>query len=108
MIAFYLTVKTYDPYVEFHGWESQTEKLREAFRRGDTDAMGEAVTDDMVEQIAVVGTTDAAREMLRKRTASMPRDVGYFAPPSFLVGHRRREAYGRACLGLLDAVPTAP
>jgi 5,10-methylenetetrahydromethanopterin reductase len=108
MIAFYLTVKTYDPYVEFHGWEAQTEKLREAFRRGDTDAMGEAVTDDMVEQIAVCGTTEAAREMLRSRVASLPRDVGYFAPPSFLVGHRRRETYGRAALGLLDTVPTAP
>jgi hypothetical protein len=62
----------------------------------------------MVEQIAVCGTTEAAREMLRARSASLPRDVGYFAPPSFLVGHRRREAYSRAALGLLDAVPTAP
>jgi alkanesulfonate monooxygenase SsuD/methylene tetrahydromethanopterin reductase-like flavin-dependent oxidoreductase (luciferase family) len=106
MIAFYLTVKTYDPYVEFHGWESQTDALRTAFRMGDTDAMAAAVTDDMVEQIAVVGTTETAREMLRGRLGSLPRDVGYFAPPSFLVGHRRREAYARNCLGLLDLVPT--
>lgn len=106
MIGFYLTVKTYDPYVEFHGWEAQTEALRAAFRKGDTDAMAAAVTDDMVEQIAVVGTTETAREMLRKRVGSLPRDVGYFAPPSFLVGHRRREAYARSCLGLLDLVPT--
>jgi 5,10-methylenetetrahydromethanopterin reductase len=105
MIAFYLTVKTYDPYVEFHGWERETQQLRDAFRRGDTDAMGAAVTDEMVEKIAVCGTTDQTRDMLRKRVASLPRDVGYFAPPSFLVGHRRREAYGRACLGLLDAIP---
>jgi hypothetical protein len=60
----------------------------------------------MVEQIAVVGTTETAREMLRRRLGSLPRDVGYFAPPSFLVGHRRREAYARNCLGLLDLVPT--
>jgi 5,10-methylenetetrahydromethanopterin reductase len=107
MIAFYLTVKTYDPYVEFHGWEAETEKLRAAFRTGDTDAMGAAVTDEMVEQIAVCGTTEGATAMLRSRAASLPRDVAYFAPPSFLVGHRRREAYGRSSLGLLDAVPTA-
>jgi len=107
MIAFYLTVKTYDPYVEFHGWEGPTEKLRDAFRRGDTDAMGAAVTDEMVEKIAICGTTEGTREMLRSRAASLPRDVAYFATPSFLVGHRRQEAYGRAALGLLGAVPTA-
>jgi 5,10-methylenetetrahydromethanopterin reductase len=105
MIAFYLTVKTYDPYVEFHGWETQTEALRTAFRTGDTDAMAAAVTDDMVEQIAVVGTTQTAREMLQKRVAALPHDVGFFAPPSFLVSRRRTQAYARACLGLLDVVP---
>ena len=45
-------------------------------------------------------------QMLRTRLGSLPRDVGYFAPPFFLVGHRRREAYARNCLGLLDLVPT--
>jgi len=105
MIAFYLTVKTYDPYVEFHGWQAPVEKLRAAFRNGDTDAMGAAVTDEMVEQIAVVGTTQTAREMLAERADALPRDVGFFAPPSFLVSRRRTQAYARAALGLLDVVP---
>ena len=56
MIAFYLTVKTYDPYVEHHGWTAQTAAIREAFAARDTDAMGRAVTDDMLEAIAVCGT----------------------------------------------------
>jgi len=105
MIAFYLTVRTYDPYVEFHGWQAQTAALRTAFRAGDTDAMAAAVTDDMVEQIAVVGTTQTAREVLRRRVDALPRDVGFFAPPSFLVSPRRTQAYARASLGLLDVVP---
>jgi len=104
MIAFYLTVKTYDPYVEFHGWQSEVEALRAAFRVNDTDGMAAAVTDEMVEAIAVCGTAQTAKEMLARRT--LPTDVAYFAPPSFLVGHRRREAYARASIGLLDAVPT--
>jgi len=102
MIAFYLTVKTYDPYVEHHGWEAPVDRLRAAFRTGDTDAMGAAVTDEMLAAIAVCGTTADARRTLRERADSLPADVAYFAPPSFLVGHRRRAAYSRASLALLD------
>ena len=104
MIAFYLTVKTYDPFVAHHGWEGPVARLRAAFRAGDTDAMAAAVTDEMLTRIAVCGTTADAREMLARRAGSLPRDVGYFAPPSFLVGRRRRAAYVRASLGLIDAV----
>lgn len=105
MIAFYLTVKTYDPYVAHHGWEAPVERIRAAFRVGDSDGMGAAVTDDMLAEIAVCGSTADARETLRRRTGSLPRDVAYFAPPSYLVSPRRKEAYGRAVLGLLDVIP---
>ena len=66
--------------------------------------MAAAVTDEMLTRIAVCGTTADAREALARRAGSLPRDVGYFAPPSFLVGRRRRAAYVRASLGLIDAV----
>jgi alkanesulfonate monooxygenase SsuD/methylene tetrahydromethanopterin reductase-like flavin-dependent oxidoreductase (luciferase family) len=102
MIAFYLTVKTYDPYVEHHGWQKPVEELRDAFQRGDTDAMAKAVTDDMVEQIAVCGTTADGRAALRRRGDSLAADVAYLAPPSFLVSERRRQAYARASLALID------
>ncbi|KPI18906.1 luciferase family protein [Actinobacteria bacterium OK074] len=105
MIAFYLTVKTYDPYVAHHGWEEPVERLRKAFRTGDTDGMADAVTDEMLAEIAVCGTTADARAALARRAGSLPRDVGYFAPPSFLVGHKRRAAYARSGLALADALP---
>jgi len=105
MIAFYLTVKTYDPFVAHHGWEGPVAQLRKAFRAGDTDAMAAAVTDDMLTGIALCGTTADAQDMLAARAGSLPRDVGYFAPPSFLVGHSRRAAYARAALALIGAVP---
>lgn len=101
MIAFYLTVKTYDPYVAHHGWEAPVERLRKAFAAGDTDGMAAAVTDEMLAEIAVCGTTGEAREALRRKGDALPRDVGYFAPPSFLVGRRRRAAYAEASLALL-------
>ncbi|MGW1786540.1 LLM class flavin-dependent oxidoreductase [Streptomyces sp. NPDC002143] len=108
MIAFYLTVKTYDPYVAHHGWEEPVAELRAAFRAGDTDAMARAVTDEMVNEIAVCGTTAEAKDALVRRAGSLPRDVGYFAPPSFLVSPRRRAAYARAALALIGAVPDVP
>ncbi|MGY1502435.1 LLM class flavin-dependent oxidoreductase [Streptomyces sp. QTS52] len=108
MIAFYLTVKTYDPYVAHHGWEEPVARLRAAFRTGDTDAMARAVTDEMVTEIAVCGTTAEAKDTLARRAGSLPRDVGYFAPPSFMVSGRRRAAYSRAALALIGAVPDTP
>jgi 5,10-methylenetetrahydromethanopterin reductase len=103
MIAFYLTVKTYDPFVARHGWESPVARLRTAFQAGDTDAMAAAVTDEMLAEIAVCGTTADAKDTLARRAGSLPRDVGYFAPPSFLVGRKRRAAYARSSLALVEA-----
>ncbi|KOU58961.1 5,10-methylene tetrahydromethanopterin reductase [Streptomyces sp. MMG1533] len=105
MIAFYLTVKTYDPFVAHHGWEEPVARLREAFGAGDTDAMATAVTDEMLAEIALCGTTADAKAMLADRAGSLPRDVGHFAPPSFLVSPKRRAAYARSSLALIDAVP---
>ena len=47
-----------------------------------------------------------AREMLAARAGSLPIDVAYLAPPSFLVSRRRKADYFRASLGLLDAIPS--
>lgn len=105
MIAFYLTVKTYDPYVAHHGWITQVAAIREAFARRDTEAMGRAVTDDMLEAIAVCGSTADGRAALARRGESLPRDVVYLAPPSFMVSERRGERYAMASLALLEAPP---
>jgi hypothetical protein len=105
MIAFYLTVRTYDPFVAHHGWEEPVARLRDAFRAGDTDAMARAVTDEMLTKIAVCGTTADAKDTLARRAASLPRDIGYFAPPSFMVSRGRRAAYAQAGLALIGALP---
>ena len=101
MIGFYLTVKTYDPFVEHQGWQDEVAQLRAAFKKGDIPAMAAAVSDAMVGEIALCGTTRDAQETLLKRAGSLPRDVAYLAPPSFLVSERRRASYARASLALL-------
>jgi 5,10-methylenetetrahydromethanopterin reductase len=103
MIGFYLTVKTYDPFVALHGWEDEVGAIRAAFAKGDTDGLASAVSDEMLGAIAICGTTGAATEAIRARRDSLPRDVAFLAPPSFLVSNRRREAYARASLALIGA-----
>lgn len=85
MIAFYLTVKTYDPFVAHHGWEGPVEQVRAAFRAGDTDGMAAA------SPMRCSPGSPSAERPPKPRTCSpgvpvrSPR-VGYFAGPSFLVG----------------------
>ncbi|MBD0862497.1 LLM class flavin-dependent oxidoreductase [Gordonia sp. zg691] len=95
-IAFYLTVKTYDPLVELHGWQDEVTAIRRAFRENPT-TIGDHVTDDMLWAIAVCGDTAQAGEMLGKRT-DLP-DVGFLSCPSFLVGRRARAKYTDAAIG---------
>lgn len=108
MIAFYLTVKTYDPFVDYHGWQQPVDAIRTAFRRGDTDGMAAAVPDDMLTAIAVCGTSVQAGQMLLARKGALAGDVSYFAPPSFLVSQRRGAAYAQASLGLIDTLRSSP
>jgi len=103
MVGFYLTVKTYDPYVEHHGWTEQVARLRTAFAQGDIDGMAAAVTDDMLDAVAVYGSTDRAAERLAERRAddSLPRDLVFLSPPSFLTSARRRAEYARNSVALI-------
>jgi hypothetical protein len=58
----------------------------------------------MLEAIAVCGTTADGRAALARRGDSLPRDVAYLAPPSFMVSERRGQRYALASLALLDGL----
>ena len=104
MVGFYLTVKTYDPYVEFHGWQEPVERIRAAFAKGDMDGFAANVTDEILESITLCGTTEQATQMLAGRAGGLPRDIGFFSPPSFLVGRKRLEGYAHSSLALIKDV----
>jgi probable F420-dependent oxidoreductase len=65
-IAFYASVKSYEGILNLHGWERQKLAIWEHFKTFNLSKMAEAVTDDMVEQIAIAGTPDECREQIRK------------------------------------------
>jgi probable F420-dependent oxidoreductase len=64
-IAFYYTTRLYHSILRPHGWEANGEAIASAFRKGDFAAMAAAVTDDMVDQIAIAGKPDEVRDQLK-------------------------------------------
>lgn len=98
-IGFYLTVKTYDGLAELHGWQEETARLRAAFRAGDFGGMADAVSEEMLDAIALYGTAEEARQRLAARRT--PPGLAFLSPPAFLVGDRRRQRYARAAIGLM-------
>jgi probable F420-dependent oxidoreductase len=67
IIAFNSTVKTYRAVHRVSGFEAQAEAVREAWDRGDFAGMAGAVTDEMIDSIALAGTPDEVRERFAER-----------------------------------------
>ncbi len=58
-IAFYATVKTYEPL--FAAYQGEAQRIQAALMRDDTAAMIDAVSDEMIDTFAVAGTPDEVR-----------------------------------------------
>ena len=56
-IAFYGSTKTYAPVFEAHGWGDLTESLHRLMARGDVAGMAAAITDEVLAEFAVFGST---------------------------------------------------
>ncbi|MBI3091414.1 MAG: LLM class flavin-dependent oxidoreductase [Candidatus Tectomicrobia bacterium] len=80
-IAFYATVKSYDVILDLHGFGEQARAIREAFKTIDIPRMVEAVTDDMVDALAIAGTPDDCRQQLSRYDGLI--DLPLFYSPSF-------------------------
>ena len=65
-IAFYASVKSYEGILNLHGWEEQKRAIWEHFKTFNLPKMAAAVTDDMVEQIAIAGTPEECCEQIEK------------------------------------------
>jgi probable F420-dependent oxidoreductase len=67
IIAFNSTVKIYRATHRVSGFEAEADAIREAWSRGDGDAMVGAVTDEMIDAIALAGTPEEVRERFAER-----------------------------------------
>lgn len=79
-IAFYASTPSYKAVLEHHGWESLQEDLGQMARNGKWMEMYELISDDMLEQIAVVGTYDELPHKVKERYTGLLDRVGYYIP----------------------------
>jgi probable F420-dependent oxidoreductase len=95
-IAFYATVRTYEPPFRMHGFEKEVQKIREAFFKKDFKSMIECVSDDMVETFALVGDKDECRRRLKQYREYL--DLPILSAPHYFLDFREVRGYQRAIL----------
>lgn len=95
-IAFYATVRTYDPPFRLHGFEDETAKIREAFFNGDTASMIRYVTDDMVDAFAVVGDAGECRRKIGEYRELI--DLPVLSAPHYYIDYEEVSEYQRSIL----------
>ena len=79
-IGFYATTLTYDAILDLHGWEQEKQAIRAAWKKFDLAALSAAVSDDMLDQIAIAGTPNDCRKQLERYDGLLDHVLLY--PPS--------------------------
>ncbi len=80
-VAFYSTVRTYDIILDLHGFQEEKERIRDAFRRNDPQAMAAAVSDRMLAEMAVCGTAGQVIEQMERYRGLV--DIPILYTPTF-------------------------
>lgn len=79
-IAFYASTPAYRKVLDLHGWAGLHDELYAGSRRGDWDRMATLVTDEMLDEFAVVGTPAEVAEQLCGRYAAVASRLSFNAP----------------------------
>lgn len=95
-IAFYATVRTYEPPFRLHGFENETKMIRDAFFKGDVGSMIKYVTDDMVDTFAVVGNAQQCRRKIDEYREYI--DLPVLSAPHYYIDFEEVGEYQRAIL----------
>jgi probable F420-dependent oxidoreductase len=71
VVAFNSTVSTYRPILTLHGFDSQADEIRAAWERRDLAGMAAAVSEEMLDAIAIAGTADEVRAHYDERRVGL-------------------------------------
>jgi probable F420-dependent oxidoreductase len=100
-IAFYSSVAGYKSLLDVSGFGAEGEAIRNAFRAGDVAAMFAAVSDPMVDALAVTGPAEKVAQDLRRYEGVLNHITLY--PPSIGVDPRRVQQNTESLIGLRAA-----
>ncbi len=67
--AAYLAQPVYNAYLEWCGFESEARAVATAFAKGDRAASAAALTDDLIDRIAILGSAQSCREQIAEFVA---------------------------------------
>lgn len=79
-IAFYASTPSYRRVLELHGWEELVPRLNALLRRNRWHEMHKLISDDMLEQFAIIAPPADLPYKLRERYAGLLDRAGYYFP----------------------------
>lgn len=66
-LAFYASTRVYHPVLEVHGWQETGQQLFRLSMEGKWPEMGALITDEMLDEFAVIGTYDQIVPKIKQR-----------------------------------------
>jgi hypothetical protein len=79
-IAFYASTPSYSPVLAAHGMGDLQEHLSALARQGDWQGIGEAIPDELLDQVAVTAPFDELAHAVKARYDGILDRVGYYFP----------------------------
>jgi probable F420-dependent oxidoreductase len=79
-IAFYGSTPAYRPVLDLHGWGDLSDELNRLSKLGQWDEMGRLITDEMVNEIAIVAPPDEVADRLLATYGDVFTRTGFYAP----------------------------
>ncbi|MCU4184508.1 LLM class F420-dependent oxidoreductase [Acidiferrimicrobium sp. IK] len=79
-IAFYASTPAYRRVLDVHGWGDLQERLNVLSKRGEWDAMGEQISDEVLEAFAVVAAPDDVAGQVIARVGDLVDRVSFYTP----------------------------
>ncbi len=102
-LSFYAGTRSYFSVLEHHGWEDTGEELYRLSTQGRWDDMPACVSDEMLEELAIIGTFDQLADKVRERFGGLVTSVNLvFGPPYQELQDRQRRMFLRVAEILPD------
>jgi probable F420-dependent oxidoreductase len=79
-IAFYGSTPAYRPVLALHGWGEVGDELNVMSKRGEWEAMGERITDEMLDTFAIVASIEEVPGQVGKRFGDLIDRFSFYAP----------------------------
>ncbi len=102
-LSFYASTRSYSRVMSTHGWDDEAALLHRMSIEGKWDEMVGVITDEMIEEFAVIGTWDELPSKMREKYAGINTQIS-FTPDE--PRNPDEEAQIREIIGELKSIPT--